>query len=184
LFLMETKFRNAKLQAIRGNFGYEGMITVEPVGRSGGLAFLWMDTREVEIINYSLRHISATIRLVDFDFSWKFTGFYGHPDRAMREESWQLLNHLSIYNPQDWFCVGDFNEILDLSKKVRGMMHNDNQMESFRSTLAACNLGDLGYRVSKFTWCNQRNSEEFIQESLDRALATTSWCSQFPNMEV
>jgi hypothetical protein len=91
---------------------------------------------------------------------------------------------LSIYNPQDWFCVGDFNEILDLSKKVRGMMHNDNQMESFRSTLAACNLGDLGYRVSKFTWCNQRNSEEFIQESLDRALATTSWCSQFPNMEV
>jgi hypothetical protein len=72
---METKFKNAKLQAIRGKLGYEGMIIVEPVGRSGGLAFLWMDTRDVEIINYSLRHISATIRLAGSNFSWKFTGF-------------------------------------------------------------------------------------------------------------
>jgi hypothetical protein len=84
-----------------------------------------------------------------------------------------LLNHLSIYNPQDWFCIGDFNEIVDLSEKAGGMMHNDNQMESFRSTLAACNLGDLRYSVSKFTWSNRRNSEEFIKERLDRALATT-----------
>jgi hypothetical protein len=37
------------------------MFTVDPVGRSGGLAFFWKDLREVEIINYFLRHIGAKI---------------------------------------------------------------------------------------------------------------------------
>lgn len=52
LFLMETRLRNLKMQALRVNLGFEGMLTVEPVGTRGGLAFLWMNSREVEVLNY------------------------------------------------------------------------------------------------------------------------------------
>lgn len=83
------------MQKIRHKIGFEGMLIVDPVGRSGGLALLWKDDREVLIQNYSLRHISATITLLGSDFPWKLTGFYDNPNSAHREESWQLLSFLS-----------------------------------------------------------------------------------------
>jgi hypothetical protein len=36
-------------------------------------------------------------------------------------------------------------------------------MGNFSSTLDACNLGDLGYKGSKYTWSNKRSSPEFIK---------------------
>jgi hypothetical protein len=59
LFLMETRLRNSKMQALRVTLGFEGLLTVEPIGKRGGLAFLWMNSREVEVLNYSTRHICA-----------------------------------------------------------------------------------------------------------------------------
>ncbi len=35
---------------------------VEPVGRSGGLALLWKEEKEVEIYNFSRRHINAIVK--------------------------------------------------------------------------------------------------------------------------
>jgi hypothetical protein len=56
--------------------GYAGLFTIDLIGRSGGLAFMGMDEQEVDILNYSLRHISTVITLNDLDFKRKFTGFY------------------------------------------------------------------------------------------------------------
>jgi hypothetical protein len=179
LFLIETKLKNAKLQFLRTKLDFEGMFTVDPVGRSGGLAFFWKDSREVEIINYSLRHIGVKIRLIGTDFQWKFIGFYGRPDRALRTEAWQLLAHISSNTPQDWLCTGDFNEIVCSSEKLGGAIRNENQMANFQSTLVDCGLGDLGYRGPKFTWHNKRESSEFVKERLDRVLATGGWCAWF-----
>jgi hypothetical protein len=38
VFLMETKMRNTKMQVLRNKLGYDDMFTMEPVGRSGGVA--------------------------------------------------------------------------------------------------------------------------------------------------
>jgi hypothetical protein len=38
------------------------------------------DGCEVEVQNFSRRHINAVIHNRDMDMDWKFTGFYGHPD--------------------------------------------------------------------------------------------------------
>jgi hypothetical protein len=76
--------------------------------------------------------------------------------------------------------VGDFNEIVDQTEEVGGLVWNGAQMEAFRYTLSECSLGDLGYRGSKYTWSNKREVGEFIKERLDRALANAGWCAQFP----
>ncbi len=54
LFLMETRLRNLKMQTLLVSLGFEGLFTVEPVGTGGGLAFFWMNSREVEVLNYSI----------------------------------------------------------------------------------------------------------------------------------
>jgi hypothetical protein len=47
VFLMETIMRNTKLQVLRRQLGFDGLLTVEPVGKSGGLALLWRVEEEV-----------------------------------------------------------------------------------------------------------------------------------------
>jgi len=42
-------------------------------------------------------------------------------------------------------------------------------------------LGDLDYRGSKFTWSNKQYAATFVEERLDRAVATPDWCAHFNN---
>jgi hypothetical protein len=95
LFLMETKLQNKRMQRLKHKFGFIGLFTVYLVGLSGGLTLFWQDSEEGTIQNFPLRHINATVSLRGSNFSWKFTGFYGNPNCALREASWRLLSHLS-----------------------------------------------------------------------------------------
>jgi hypothetical protein len=100
------------MEGIRVKLGYNGMFVVEPVGQSGGLALFWRDNQDLEIQNFTRRHINAIVKEMDTEVSWKLTCFYGHPVAAKRHESWALLEHLQNFRPQPWVCIGDFNEIL------------------------------------------------------------------------
>jgi hypothetical protein len=184
MFLIETKVHAGVLQRLRILIGFEGMIHVDPVGRSGGLAFFWKPKSGLEVMHFSQRHISVNITVGEHESSWTFTGFYGNPNRVLREDSWSLLSYLSSLSKDKWLCMGDFNEIVDLSEKYRGAKRNEAQKERFRCTLEECNLGDLGFKGSKYTWINNRDSGDFIKERLDWAVGTSSSCEAFPNAVV
>jgi hypothetical protein len=96
------------------------MIVVDCVGKSGGLTLLWGDDLDVEIQNYSRRHINAKISSPSLSEAWKFTGLYGNPEAGKRGESWDLIRHLNTMDPIPWVCLGDFNEILNQSEKWGG----------------------------------------------------------------
>jgi hypothetical protein len=49
LFLMETKVRNKAMQRLRVSLGFDGLLTVDPVGKSGGLVLMWKNANEVKI---------------------------------------------------------------------------------------------------------------------------------------
>lgn len=86
LFLMETMVNKNKLQPIKIRLGFSGMFVVDSLGLSNDLALLWNnDGSEVDIISYSKNHIDAIVRIVDGEAKWRFTGFYGVPDRRRRE---------------------------------------------------------------------------------------------------
>lgn len=80
--------------------------------------------------------------------------------------------------------MGDFNEMVDNTEKVGGVSKSATQLEPFRSAIEDCSLGDLGYKGSKFTWCNHCEGDDFIKERLDCALANAGWCAHFPDVEV
>ena len=80
--------------------------------------------------------------------------------------------------------MGDFNEIVSMGEKWGGADKRDSQMEQFRSALEECDLCDLGFIGSKYTWSNAKEDESFMEERLDRALANIDWCAWFQEVEV
>jgi ribonuclease HI len=176
LFLIETISSKKRMEGLRVRLGFEGLFVVEPVGRSGGLALFWKNMDDLEIQNYSRRHINAIVRPVEGGIPWKFTGFYGHPDPSKRSESWSLLSLLKSFAPMPWLCVGDFNEITHQAEKSGASRRREGQMEAFRNALDDCHLGDLGFTGPRFTWSNKRHDDNFTQERLDRAVGNSGWC--------
>ena len=61
VFLMKTKLRGEKMKPIHYKMGFPNMFVVDSIGRSGGMALLWGDNINVEIQNYSQRHINGMI---------------------------------------------------------------------------------------------------------------------------
>ena len=102
VFLVETKCRRNKMEAIRRFLQMDGCFTVDCMGLSGGIALLWRDEWCVNIINYTKWHVSALIQEKENGPTWQFTGFYGHPDTGKRDSSWQLLKMLKPTNSIAW----------------------------------------------------------------------------------
>jgi exonuclease III len=184
LFLMETKCHRNKMESVRVKLGFDCLFIVDSVGRSGGLALLWNNSELVEIQNYSKRHINAIVKDGAIAQSWKFTGFYAHPDWTKRHESWALLNHLRSFVPLPWLCVGDFNEITEQSEKSRALLHKEIQMTQFREVLEHCHFSDLGFIGSKYTWTNCQQDGSFKKERLDRAVVNMGWIQLYKKVEV
>ena len=184
LFIMETKSRQPKMEAIRVKLGFDGLFVVDPIGRSGRLALLWRDGDDLHIQNFTRRHINTDVRIPESNRWCHLTCFYGHPIPAKRHELWALLHHLQNFCPSAWMCAGDFNEIVEQNEKWGGAPQHDGQMEQFRAVLEDCGLSDLGFLGSKYTWTNGQQGENFMQERLDRVVANWAWCALFKNREV
>jgi hypothetical protein len=68
-------------------------------------------------------------------------------------------------------CIDDFNEILTQEEKPGALLRKEWQMDQFRNALVNCQLTDLGFIGSKYTWTNCRSDGNFVKERLDRAVA-------------
>jgi hypothetical protein len=63
-----------------------------------------------------------------------------------------------------------------------GARRPQSQMRDFHSTLDFCNLHDMGYSGSLFTWSNERHDSSFTKERLDRGVANGSFALLFPQL--
>jgi hypothetical protein len=181
VFLIETLCSTKYMEHVRSCLGFESLFVVEPMGRSEGLALLWMDTQPLDIFNYSWLHIDAVVKDSDWNAQWRFTGFYGQPNSARRDESWALLKHLKTFQPLPWLCVGDFNLIVEKMEK-HGVATN--------ATLRWKGFGELWRIVTFQIWVTLDHvlrgaiyhctDDSFTQERLDRAVANCEWCILFP----
>lgn len=76
IFLCETLAIKSKMKWVQVKLGYQGLFVVEPVGRSGGLALLWKEKDQVELLDFSQNHIDVNI-VTEQGVSWRLTGLYG-----------------------------------------------------------------------------------------------------------
>ena len=95
VFLSETKIKSRRMEMVKYRLGFSNGLIVPSRGRRGGLALLWSRDTNLEIKSFSDHHIDAVITESSNGFLWRFTGFYGHPETYLREESWKLLSLLN-----------------------------------------------------------------------------------------
>ena len=97
---------------------------------------------------------------------------YGFAANGDRGRTWNLLRTLATQSSLPWLVAKDFNEILNNSEKFGGHLQGAAPMARFHSPLVDCNLVNMGYVGSKFTWFIR-----FTNERLDHACSTPSWSS-------
>ena len=184
VFLMETKANVKRMEKVKYKLGFSNGLFVPNRGRSGGLPLLWSKEVSLEIQSYSPHHIDAIISEQQNNNTWRFIGFYGHPETHLRKESQNLLSYLSnqFFLPQ--FCCGDFNEILSLTEKSGGALRSQHQMDGFREAVNLCGFQDLGFFGPKFTWCNLQEGSNRVYLRLDRAFANSNWLNLFGDVRV
>lgn len=74
--------------------GYDKMLTVDPIGRSGGLALMWKNTYKEEILLNNKRIINAKVKLGSLIFY--LSCVYGDLVRKNRKEVWDQLIDIGI----------------------------------------------------------------------------------------
>ncbi|XP_019150110.1 PREDICTED: uncharacterized protein LOC109189862 [Ipomoea nil] len=174
VFLMETKATDVQVEEARVKMGFDCKIGVEHTGLGGGLAFFWRSADTASPMSYSTNHIDMEITLLDRP-AWRLTGFYGESDRSRRHITWDLLRQLKDRSSLPWVVVGDFNDIACLSEKRGSHSHPTSLIEGLNDALGDCQLVDLGMEGGRYTWEKSRGTESWMEERLDRAVATTEW---------
>lgn len=85
-----------------------------------------------------------------------------------------ILRDLCDETSLPWVVAGDFNELLHADEKDGGPVRREGQMQLFRDTLLYCDLFDLGFSGSPYTW---RGSG--VRSRLDRVVASPAWANIF-----
>lgn len=94
---------------------------------------------------------------------WRYTGFYGCPERQRRQESWELLRKLAGDSTLPWCLLGDFNDILFDHEKFGGQPQPQRLLVGFRKAVSDCELIDLDFTGSEFTWEKSRDTPRWMQ---------------------
>ena len=109
---------------------------VECDGRSGGLALLCKKEDTVSVLGSSSNFINVQV-IIEQLGTWRFTGFYGHPDRNRRRETWAMLRQLLVSSTLPWCIMGDFNNLLTLSEKRGGALEEATSARNLLNSNAA-----------------------------------------------
>ena len=83
-----------------------------------------------------------------------------------------------------WVIAGDFNEPLSSADKLGGRDVSIRKSLLLKDCLDRCNMIDLGFSGSRFTWTNRRDAPVLIQERIDRFFVNLDWCTLYPEAKV
>uniref|UniRef100_A0A803PNA5 Reverse transcriptase domain-containing protein n=1 Tax=Cannabis sativa TaxID=3483 RepID=A0A803PNA5_CANSA len=107
------------------------------------------------------------------------TFVYGFNNEEGRLKLWQELMLYKTYVP--WVVLGDFNDILERDERIGARVKYN--PSSFKDCIVACNLEDVKFGGSFFTWNNKQKGEDRIYSKIDKVMANRSWMDSFPIAE-
>lgn len=117
---METKVDETRMEKVRKALNFTNSISVKANGLAGALLLLWTDDIELKCEKISDRILKCTVKR-DIDSScWSLFPCYGTPYRGEKRNFWVEFQQVILEAEGPWLVVGDLNEILDDSEKLRG----------------------------------------------------------------
>ena len=130
-FLKKDRIERWKL-----TLGYEGVIVVDPIGHSGGLAFFWRNKDEARLLSYSQNHVDVECSVSGLP-PWWLTGMYGIAVRNLHSRTWDLMRQLSVASPLPWCIIGDLNNLMSQAEKIGGALYPNGLIDGFVETVVA-----------------------------------------------
>lgn len=119
VFLYETIDNKGKMEKVRGSLQFDGLISVDSHGRSGGLALLWKIKDHVLLRSLSHNHTDVEVKM-DGKQTWRLSGVYGESTRNQRRKTWELLRNLARDSKLPWCVFGDLNNVTVQQDKQGG----------------------------------------------------------------
>ncbi|XP_059281373.1 uncharacterized protein LOC132035072 [Lycium ferocissimum] len=128
-----------------------------------------------------------------------------HPDFLQKENSGKVLVTTSVYAKCDanerlelsdsiyalsnnmnypLLVGGDFNVITNKEEKIGGLPVYHTKFEDFAFCMNSCELTEVEFRGSPFTWWNGRAGDDCIFKRLDRILVNSHFLDWFGNLSM
>ncbi|XP_075104741.1 uncharacterized protein LOC142178866 [Nicotiana tabacum] len=121
-----------------------------------------------QAVTLRLTHTETHVELI-------LTLVYAKCDRIERIELLDSLYAMTSDMTVPWLVGGDFNVIWDEEEKFGGLPVSLIEVDDFRHCINTCNLTDLGFKGSIFTWWNGR-SEEDLKENWNVDFSANHFC--------
>ncbi|XP_048633068.1 uncharacterized protein LOC125607235 [Brassica napus] len=169
------------VQKFQSHFGYDSLVTVDPNGRSGGLALFYNNEYQVKILYSSNRMID--IEAVSNGKQVFLTFVYGDPVQELREHVWERLTRYGLARSDPWFIISDLNEITGNHEKDGGPLRSATSFIPFNNMIRNSGLLEFPARGNKMSWQGRRGKGKgafTVRCRLDRALANEEWHTLFP----
>lgn len=94
VFLSETHCDERHHKTLPKALGLPHIGHFDRINRSGVVAMLWDDSVSMHVRHVEYFFIDVDITLPGVE-TWRFTGFYGHPETGKRHVSWDILRSLA-----------------------------------------------------------------------------------------
>lgn len=129
-------------------------------------------------LNSSPHHLTLFISNQISGRSYLIIGVHAPCDTSFRRSFWNSLL-ASSQTSTAWGFIGDFNVVLDPSKRWSRAGLNSATVRHFHEFLSSGGLLDIGYSSSSFTWSNNSEGRRFTAARLDRMLINKAWLDNF-----
>ncbi|KAK7287384.1 hypothetical protein RIF29_00657 [Crotalaria pallida] len=108
---------------------------------------------------------------------------YAHNDSERRCELWEDLKEIGDSMLDKWMILGDFNCCLNAQEKIGGIPLEPHTFQEFREMINHCQLEDMNYFGSLYTWNNNQEEGDRILSKLGRVLVNYNWCRDWPDVQ-
>lgn len=112
------------------------------------------------------------------------TFVYAFNHAIQRSALWEDFRCIADNETLPWICLGDFNTTLFSAERSKPPTRSNDDMGIFDDCINYCNLVDVSFFGSLFTWPNKQDDDVRLWAKLDRVLANYNFSSLFPKAKV
>ena len=184
MVVMEASVSERRADRIIPTLGFTDHFHVPYVGFAGGLRVLWnSNIVYIEVLAYFTQAVHA---MVNFNNTgeWIFSTTYASPNLVQKGIMWDSLRTISIHMYLPWLVVDDLNNVATSSEKLGGADFIFHRASTFSRRIEDCQLMDLGFKGTLFTWMGKRRGIALVQERLNHALTNDNWRLRSPEASV
>ncbi|XP_060181254.1 uncharacterized protein LOC132610870 [Lycium barbarum] len=151
---------------------------------NGKIWFFVQDKVDVEVLLDTEQSITNKLFFQDLNKAMVVSMIYAKCNEGDRLQLWDDMYGVASNMAFPWLIGGDFNIILNEEEKIGGLPVSPQEYEDFAFCMNSCELHEIPFKGSPFTWWNGRAANYCIFKRLDRMLHNELFQDWFGNLKV